>query len=568
MGGYMKSISSILFFIFVVLNLNLIAENYLLNGGQKSKIKYKLIQQVEPTNETVTVDLTFVVPQSFKSSTYNQEISEFNISFTKDPENKKEWLDKHGNKVVSYSWSAPRTSFQAEISLISLNSLLLDGIETDTPFPVKNVPEQVLQYLSATEQVPVDDPEIKYKAQELVKEARTQFDAVQKILSWIIDHMQYVLTPQEYGALYSLRNGKGNCQNYSHLAAALMRASGIPVRIVNGITLKRPYDVKIENSVLTLNMAQGRHSWIEVYFPDLGWMPFDPQQTELFVSNRFIRVEVGLDNEETVNDGLVRWTRQKGSKKSLSFEESIDAEFLQDQVAITANKQDFGPRKLLLQPIVQANFIPVTTPEIEELPIYDPKELMKLKFEKEYVYGNLEFPEGINFAFIRQSIESEEGKTQELQKNFLVETAEYVTSKLQYAQIFILDKPIQLHKIGLALQKFGGEGQLWLELREDENGFPGPVAAKSLPVDLKSLSIKPGYFWIDFDFSAQKLLLMPDKYWITLGYIGTPIVNWFYSYGKPVGPIDGTRYKDKSEETWSRRLSYEYNYRIIGLTIP
>jgi len=568
MGGYMKSISSILFFIFVVLNLNLIAENYLLNGGQKSKIKYKLIQQVEPTNETVTVDLTFVVPQSFKSSTYNQEISEFNISFTKDPENKKEWLDKHGNKVVSYSWSAPRTSFQAEISLISLNSLLLDGIETDTPFPVKNVPEQVLQYLSATEQVPVDDPEIKYKAQELVKEARTQFDAVQKILSWIIDHMQYVLTPQEYGALYSLRNGKGNCQNYSHLAAALMRASGIPVRIVNGITLKRPYDVKIENSVLTLNMAQGRHSWIEVYFPDLGWMPFDPQQTELFVSNRFIRVEVGLDNEETVNDGLVRWTRQKGSKKSLSFEESIDAEFLQDQVAITANKQDFGPRKLLLQPIVQANFIPVKTPEIEELPIYDPKELMKLKFEKEYVYGNLEFPEGINFAFIRQSIESEEGKTQELQKNFLVETAEYVTSKLQYAQIFILDKPIQLHKIGLALQKFGGEGQLWLELREDENGFPGPVAAKSLPVDLKSLSIKPGYFWIDFDFSAQKLLLMPDKYWITLGYIGTPIVNWFYSYGKPVGPIDGTRYKDKSEETWSRRLSYEYNYRIIGLTIP
>jgi len=568
MGGYMKSISSILFFIFVVLNLNLIAENYLLNGGQKSKIKYKLIQQVEPTNETVTVDLTFVVPQSFKSSTYNQEISEFNISFTKDPENKKEWLDKHSNKVVSYSWSAPRTSFQAEISLISLNSLLLDGIETDTPFPVKNVPEQVLQYLSATEQVPVDDPEIKYKAQELVKEARTQFDAVQKILSWIIDHMQYVLTPQEYGALYSLRNGKGNCQNYSHLAAALMRASGIPVRIVNGITLKRPYDVKIENSVLTLNMAQGRHSWIEVYFPDLGWMPFDPQQTELFVSNRFIRVEVGLDNEETVNDGLVRWTRQKGSKKSLSFEESIDAEFLQDQVAITANKQDFGPRKLLLQPIVQANFIPVKTPEIEELPIYDPKELMKLKFEKEYVYGNLEFPEGINFAFIRQSIESEEGKTQELQKNFLVETAEYVTSKLQYAQIFILDKPIQLHKIGLALQKFGGEGQLWLELREDENGFPGPVAAKSLPVDLKSLSIKPGYFWIDFDFSAQKLLLMPDKYWITLGYIGTPIVNWFYSYGKPVGPIDGTRYKDKSEETWSRRLSYEYNYRIIGLTIP
>ena len=102
--------------------------------------------------------------------------------------------------------------------------------------------------------------------------------------------MRFIVNPQNYDAVYSLESGRGNCQNYSHLSAALMRAAGIPVRIVNGITLKQPYDIKTGNTILTMKMAQSRHSWIEVYFPGLSWVPFDPQGSELFVSNRFIRV--------------------------------------------------------------------------------------------------------------------------------------------------------------------------------------------------------------------------------------------------------------------------------------
>jgi transglutaminase-like putative cysteine protease len=550
----------------VVLYINLAAENYLLNGGQKSNISYKLRQQIDPTPQTVTIDITFVMPKTFISPTYKQEIKDLNISFSLNPDDRQEREDKHGNRVIKYSWSKPKRSFNAEINFISINSVSLYDIKTTAPFPLENIPQELGIYLMSSTEVPCDNEKIIKIAENLVKNAKTQFDAVQKILTWIIDHMQYVLTPEEHGALFSVQHGKGNCQNYSHLAAALMRASGIPVRIVNGITLKRPYDVNIGNQVLTLNMAQGRHSWIEVYFSDLGWMPFDPQQTELFVSNRFIRVEVGRANEETVNDGLVRWTREKGSQEMLSFHETIEAEFLNDEVQIKGNKQQFGPRKLLLQPMVEALFIPVETPVVEKPPVVEPEQIMKMKFEIPYTYGNLEFPEGVNFAFIRDSKESELGRTHELQKNFMVETAEYVTSRLQYAQIFYLNRPLQLQKIGIALHKFGGEGKLWLELREDMDGFPGPVSARSSKVDLKQLSLKPGYFWVDFDFDSQGLLLTPDKYWITLGYSGSPIVNWFYSYGKPVGPIDGTRYKEKSDQRWSNNLGFEFNYRVVGLT--
>ncbi len=547
---------------------NLQAENYLLNGGQKSKIKYTLAQKIDPTPQTVTVDLTFVIPQTFQSPTFTQEISELKFTFSTEPTKKDESEDQYGNKIIKYSWLNPRTSFQAGVEFLADNAVSLKKLETTAPFPLENLNTDLKIYLTGSEQVPIDNDEIKAKAAELVKNSRTEFDAVQNILSWVIDHMQYVLTPPEYGALYSMQSGKGNCQNYSHLAAALLRTNGIPVRIVNGITLKEPYDIKIGNQILTLNMAQGRHSWIEVYFPDLGWMPFDPQQSELFVSNRFIRVEVGLDNKATINDGLVHWTREKGSQTTLAFAENIEADFLADQITIDGRREEFGPRKLLLGPAVTASFVPLTVPKVEKPAQIDQAQLTKLTYSKAFLYGNIEFPEGVNFAFNRVEKESDGGDTQELQKNFLVETAEYVTSKLQYCQIFILIKPIKLQKIGLALQKFGGRGQLWLELREDQNGQPGPVAARSASVDLNQLSTKPGYYWADFDFSAQQLLLTPDRYWISLSYSGSPIVNWFYSYGKPVGPIDGTRYKEPMETGWGKRLGYEFNYKVVGLTPP
>jgi hypothetical protein len=545
----------------------LAAENYLLNGGQKSTIHYKLRQNIEPTNETVTVNISFVIPQSFSSPTYNQVIKDVTISFSINPDETKELSDEHNNRIAQYTWNLPKRPFHAEISFSAINNIELKSITTADPFPVQKVPQDVQKYLQSTEQVASDNVKIKQKASELVRSSKTQIDAVQKILSWIIDHMHYILTPEAYDALYSFQSGKGNCQNYSHLAAALMRASGIPVRIVNGITLKEPYDIKIGNQILTLNMAQGRHSWIEVYFPSLGWMPFDPQQTELFVSNRFIRAEVGLDNNDTENDGLVRWTRKKGSKEVLAFEESIESDFLHDTIELNAKKLAYGPNKLLLQPDIQATFSPIVKAEQPKPKPVAPKERepSQYKFTKPYTMGNLEFPEGVNFAFSREISNTEGGDTQELKKNFLVETAEYVTSKQQYCQVFIIDKICSLQKIGLALQRFGGSGQVWLELREEVDGLPGDVAAVSKAVDLNQIKAFQGYFWVDFDFSDQGLILTPDRYWISLVHRGSPIINWFYSYGKPVGPIDGTRYKSLTETSWNKTVGYEFNYRVSGL---
>jgi hypothetical protein len=564
----MKKIFFLLLILFFVLESSCLAENYVLKGQMGSDIVYELQQQVKNGPGTRKLVLSFVVPPTFTSPTYNQEIHGFKLAFSPQPNEKKKSGDQRGNQIITATWNPPPSEVVARISFRARNQTDLQQLQTGSPFPLRKVPPEMRPYLEATAQVQSDDQRIRKLANELTNGVTTQFDAVQRILSWIVDNVRYVSPPEKYDAIYALQEHKGNCQNFSHLSAALMRAVGIPVRIVNGVTLNQPFNVSRKGGVLTFKMGQGRHSWIEVWFEDLGWVPFDAQQTELFVSNRYVRVEVGIDNNETINDGLLRWSQVSGSKGKPSLQESISADFASDLVKISGTPQQYGPKNLLLVPPVEAAFKEIVVAPPPPPPVIPEKDRDKLRFLVPFLYGNLEFPEDVDFAFPRGPASTVGDNRYQMTRNFLVETAEYVTTKLtQYAQVFELRKPVKLEKIGLALHRFGGDGQLWVELLEDKNMKPGALIATSDFISLNQLSMKPGYRWVDFDFGRDKPVLMPGSYWIALGFTGSPIVNWFYTYGKPVGPVEGTRYKGVYQDDWSNALSYEFNYRVLGLTV-
>jgi hypothetical protein len=543
------------------------AENYTLKGRMGSVIRYELQEQITAGEGVKKLVLSFVVPQSYESPTYKQEIRDFDLKFTPEPQERKTHTDARGNRIIVATWTAPPALIDVRLACSALNDTRLAKLETSAPFPLAKVDPAMADYLKATGQVQVNDPRIRELAAKLTQGVKTEFDAVQRIISWVVDHVHYVTPPKQYDAIYAFESGKGNCQNYSHLSAALLRAAGIPVRIVNGVTLNRPYDIALDDGVLTFKMGQGRHSWIEVWFPDLDWVPFDPQNTVLFVSNRFVRVEVGVDNNETKNDGLLRWLQAPTARVRPTLQEVINANFQTDQVDVRGDRQAYGPKNLLLSPEVLGEFKQIAIiPPPPPPPVITEAEKKELVYDVPFVFGNLEYPEDIDFAFPRTTTAA--GKDQfEMSRSFLVETAEYVTTKMtQYAQVVVLNKPVKLQKIGLALHNFGGDGQLWVELRSDRNGKPGDPVAVSDLVELERVSLRPGYRWEDFDFGRESLTLMPGRYWIALGFTGSPIVNWFYTYGKPVGPVDGTRYKGVFEQDWSGALSYEFNYRVKGLT--
>lgn len=83
-----------------------------------------------------------------------------------------------------------------------------------------------------------------------------------------------VATPsadQDYVDQFVFDTQTGYCDNFSTSMIVLLRSVGIPARWVKGYTEgEHMYGMLYE---VTNNNA---HSWVEVYFPEFGWVPFEP----------------------------------------------------------------------------------------------------------------------------------------------------------------------------------------------------------------------------------------------------------------------------------------------------
>jgi hypothetical protein len=70
--------------------------------------------------------------------------------------------------------------------------------------------------------------------------------------------------------LYTVK--RGYCDYYATTMVVLARAVGIPARFVSGF-IGGTYDEENGHFVVTADQA---HSWVEIYFPGHGWIPFEP----------------------------------------------------------------------------------------------------------------------------------------------------------------------------------------------------------------------------------------------------------------------------------------------------
>ena len=77
-----------------------------------------------------------------------------------------------------------------------------------------------------------------------------------------------------------LKNKQGYCQQYAAAEAVMLRATGIPSRVVLGY-MHAATDSKRSFTVTTSDA----HAWVEAYFPGQGWIPFDPTPSAGLVGN-------------------------------------------------------------------------------------------------------------------------------------------------------------------------------------------------------------------------------------------------------------------------------------------
>ncbi|MFP3947180.1 MAG: transglutaminaseTgpA domain-containing protein [Longimicrobiales bacterium] len=113
-------------------------------------------------------------------------------------------------------------------------------------------------------------------ADSLAGELEAPYDKVVAIRDWLRTEFGYTLelpASRREATLehFLFERRAGHCEYFSTALAVLLRAQGIPARNVNGF-LGGDWSNFGRYLAVTQNQA---HSWVEVWFPDFGWVPFD-----------------------------------------------------------------------------------------------------------------------------------------------------------------------------------------------------------------------------------------------------------------------------------------------------
>ena len=116
--------------------------------------------------------------------------------------------------------------------------------------------------------------------------AKTQSEAASRLLNWVARNIEYSLdreAPQSAPAVLERRTGY--CTGIARLTVALLQAAGIRSREVAGYVYGRGGGPSPE-----LGPAQGYHRWIEIYYPDAGWVFSDPLTSHNWVPANYLRL--------------------------------------------------------------------------------------------------------------------------------------------------------------------------------------------------------------------------------------------------------------------------------------
>jgi transglutaminase-like putative cysteine protease len=158
----------------------------------------------------------------------------------------------------------------------------------------QDYPAGIQRYL---EPPPRLDARIPKLASEITASARTNYARARAIESYLRRNLGYTLElpGQEADPLanFLFLRKRGHCEYFASSMAVMLRTLGIPARVVNGFRGGEYNDL---NHTYIIR-GRDAHSWVEAYFPEYGWVTFDPTPSAAAVPTRqgWARVALYMD---------------------------------------------------------------------------------------------------------------------------------------------------------------------------------------------------------------------------------------------------------------------------------
>jgi hypothetical protein len=185
--------------------------------------------------------------------------------------------------------SQPISIYTAEADARNLEPFVRDSTSTDYP------PRVARLYLQLPGRL---DPRIRELAHRITASAGSNYARARAIESYLKNNYGYTLQlpgARESDPLASFLfvRKRGHCEYFASSMAIMLRTQRIPARVVNGFRGGEYNDLTGSYIV----RERDAHSWVEVYFPEFGWVTFDPTPAGPSVTSagRFSRIELYLD---------------------------------------------------------------------------------------------------------------------------------------------------------------------------------------------------------------------------------------------------------------------------------
>ncbi|MGH9862339.1 MAG: transglutaminase TgpA family protein, partial [Candidatus Acidiferrales bacterium] len=126
-------------------------------------------------------------------------------------------------------------------------------------------------------QLPPLDPRLPELARQVTSRFDNPYDKARELERYFRTQFGYTLelprTPeQDPLANFLFVRRRGHCEYFAASMTVLLRTLGIPARMVNGFLTGEYNEIGGDYVVRALDA----HTWVEVYFPRIGWVEFDP----------------------------------------------------------------------------------------------------------------------------------------------------------------------------------------------------------------------------------------------------------------------------------------------------
>jgi glutamine cyclotransferase len=187
-----------------------------------------------------------------------------------DPQNYQEKSDRWGQKIAALNFEdKPGESILTAKMIVEADiSEIQYFIFPDQCGTLKDIPKDISKkYTTDGSKYKLSDPYIQKLSKEIVNGEENPYWIARKIFDYVRTHLEYKLEGGWNVAPVVLKRGTGSCSEYSISFIALARAAGLPARYVGAIVV-RGDDASMDDVF---------HRWPEVYLPNYGWIPIDPQ---------------------------------------------------------------------------------------------------------------------------------------------------------------------------------------------------------------------------------------------------------------------------------------------------